>query len=94
MLRTDAQGRYRVLTIKPGAYPIGGGQVRTPHIHFEVAGHDDRLTTQMYFPGEAMNAADILLSEEPNPAPFMARPVTATAGGPARYVWDIVLASG
>lgn len=94
MLRTDAQGRYRVLTVKPGAYPIGPGMARTPHIHFEIAGREDRLTTQMYFPGEAMNESDILLRGEPNPAPLIAQARAASADGVARYGWDIVLISG
>lgn len=94
LLRTDAQGRYRLLTVKPGAYPIGGGQVRTPHIHFEVAGREDRLTTQMYFPGEALNESDILLRQEANSAPLIAQAAGASADGVARYAWDIVLISG
>ena len=36
-LTTDAEGRYRVRTIKPGAYPVGEGWSRPPHIHFKVA---------------------------------------------------------
>src|SRR5580765_3939893 len=32
---TDAEGRYRFKTIKPGAYPTGiGDWTRSPHIHF------------------------------------------------------------
>ena len=94
ILETDAQGRYRILTVKPGAYPIPGGQQRTPHIHFEIAGREDRLTTQMYFPGEALNAADILLRGEPDPAPLIAQAMPAAADGMHRYAWDIVLISG
>ncbi len=33
---SDAEGRYRFKTVKPGAYPVGGGWVRPPHIHFDV----------------------------------------------------------
>ena len=95
-LRTDAQGRYRVLTVKPGAYPIGGegSPMRTPHIHFEVSGRTDRLTTQMYFPGEALNASDILLRGQPGAEALVARALGAGADGMARYAWDIVLATG
>lgn len=35
---TDADGRYRIKTIKPGAYPDDSGTLRAPHIHFEVTG--------------------------------------------------------
>ncbi|MGH9960141.1 MAG: protocatechuate 3,4-dioxygenase, partial [Pyrinomonadaceae bacterium] len=63
---TDAQGRYRFKTIKPGAYPINPvnpGNVRPPHIHFDVTGTKDRLVTQMYFPDEPLNENDILFKE-------------------------------
>jgi protocatechuate 3,4-dioxygenase, beta subunit len=55
VLRTDAEGRYRFKTIKPGAYPDDSGAMRAPHIHFEVLGSTNRLVTQMYFAGEALN---------------------------------------
>lgn len=58
---TDAEGRYRFRTIKPGAYPATATWMRPPHIHFEVTGRTNRLTTQMYFPGEPLNDKDILL---------------------------------
>ena len=56
---TDAEGRFRFKTIKPGAYPTGVGDwIRPPHIHFDVSGHVNRLVTQMYFEGEALNDKD------------------------------------
>ncbi len=63
---TDAEGRYRVRTIKPGAYPVEEGWSRPPHIHFKVArrGYTE-LTTQMYFAGEALNDIDRLLQAVP-----------------------------
>lgn len=39
---TDAEGRYRFKTVKPGAYPAAGNWMRPPHLHFEVMGHRDR----------------------------------------------------
>jgi len=61
-LRTDAEGRYRVKTIKPGAYPVGDGWRRPPHIHFKVARRGfHELSTQMYFAGEPLNDIDRLL---------------------------------
>src|SRR5215203_5757671 len=48
VLTTDAEGRYRFKTIKPGAYPAGSGLMRPPHIHFEATGQINRLVTQMY----------------------------------------------
>ena len=62
---TDEEGRYSFKTIKPGAYPIPGGLVRTPHIHFRVVALSPILTTQMYFAGEPENETDILLSHHP-----------------------------
>jgi len=61
VLKTDAEGRYRFKTIKPGAYPTGPNSMRPPHIHFRLSGHDDELVTQMYFEGEALNEQDRFL---------------------------------
>ena len=63
---TDAEGRYRFKTIKPGAYPINPvnpSNVRPPHIHFDVRGAKDRLVTQMYFPDEPLNESDIIFKD-------------------------------
>lgn len=57
-VRTDAEGRYRFKTIKPGAYPAAPGWMRPPHLHFDVRGKASRLVTQMYFEGEELNAKD------------------------------------
>lgn len=55
---TDAEGRYRITTIKPGPYPWGNHRNawRPAHIHFSLFGHDfsQRLVTQMYFPGDPL----------------------------------------
>jgi protocatechuate 3,4-dioxygenase, beta subunit len=55
---TDADGRYRFTTIKPGAYPWGNhpNAWRPQHIHFSVFGRafTERLVTQMYFPGDPL----------------------------------------
>jgi protocatechuate 3,4-dioxygenase, beta subunit len=49
---TDEHGRYRFLTIKPGAYPAGD-YIRSAHIHFDIEGKVDRLITQLYMPADA-----------------------------------------
>lgn len=68
---TDAEGRYRIRTIKPGGYAVpyeGEGQLagwwRPPHIHFSIFGRAfaSRLVTQMYFPGDPLNDQDLLLN--------------------------------
>ena len=55
---TDAEGRFRFITIKPGAYPWGNhhNAWRPAHIHFSVFGRAfvQRLVTQMYFPGDPL----------------------------------------
>ena len=55
---SDEQGRYRFLTIKPGAYPWGNhtNAWRPAHIHFSVIGNAfvERVVTQMYFPGDPL----------------------------------------
>ena len=59
---TDAEGRYRFLTIQPGAYPWGNhpNAWRPRHIHFSLFGQAfaSRLVTQMYFPGDPLLAFD------------------------------------
>lgn len=57
ILTTDTEGRYRFRTIRPGIYAFGGVP-RPRHIHFDVTSRRARLTTQMYFPGEAENAVE------------------------------------
>ena len=63
-VRSDAEGRYQFLTLKPGAY--GAGFVRTPHIHVRVQAEGMRqITTQLYFPDEEeLNAQDFLYRPE------------------------------
>jgi protocatechuate 3,4-dioxygenase beta subunit len=55
---TDAEGRYRFVTIKPGAYPWKNhpNAWRPAHIHFSLFGRafTQRLVTQMYFPGDPL----------------------------------------
>ncbi len=95
LLRTTAQGRYRILTVKPGAYPDPAGGMRTPHIHFDVTSDDYRLVAQMYFPGEALNDKDILMSTMParhrDPALTICKSVESHEAGVFKFEWDIVL---
>jgi protocatechuate 3,4-dioxygenase beta subunit len=59
---TDDQGRYRFVTVKPGAYPWFNHENawRPAHIHMSVFGRafTNRLVTQMYFPGDPLFAFD------------------------------------
>jgi protocatechuate 3,4-dioxygenase, beta subunit len=55
---TDGEGRYRFVTILPGAYPWANhhNAWRPAHIHFSLFGpaFATRLVTQMYFPGDPL----------------------------------------
>lgn len=89
-IMTDRTGAWRITTIKPAGYnsPIG---FRTPHIHFDVRGRAQRLTSQMYFPDEdKTNQTDGLYSEMGSAAVQ----TVARADGVGRYSWDIVLMDG
>ena len=98
VLTTDAEGRYRFKTIKPGAYPAGPDRMRPPHIHFEVTGQSNRLVTQLYFAGEPLNDTDpFLQGVGPNKERLIVPlgPPTPELEPDARVaVWDIVLAQG
>jgi protocatechuate 3,4-dioxygenase beta subunit len=62
---TDADGRYRFVTVKPGAYPWQNhpNAWRPAHIHFSLFGPElaSRLVTQMYFPGDPLMPFDPIL---------------------------------
>ena len=97
---TDAEGRWRFVTIRPGAYPWRNhdNAWRPAHIHFSVFGRafTQRLITQMYFPGDPLFAFDPILGSVPAPARerLVARlDLDATVPEWAvGYRWDIVLA--
>lgn len=67
---TDAEGHYRFITIKPGAYPWLNHRNawRPAHIHFSLFGayFRSRLVTQMYFPGDPLMARDPILQSIPD----------------------------
>jgi protocatechuate 3,4-dioxygenase beta subunit len=69
---TDESGCFELRTVKPGAYPVptSDGWWRPPHIHFSLFGKVwlSRLVTQMYFPGEPLNAQDRILNAVPDAA--------------------------
>lgn len=74
---TDGAGRFRFRTIKPGGYAVPdhelgakAGWWRPPHLHFSLFGanYGARLITQMFFPGEPLNALDLILNSIPDKA--------------------------
>ena len=92
LVRTDGEGRYKLLTIKPGAYPATPGWTRPPHIHFDVRSKTSREVTQMFFPGESLNGTDrlFLAIPEAERAAVLARQAGVT-DGVTRLEWDVVL---
>jgi protocatechuate 3,4-dioxygenase beta subunit len=62
---TDDEGRYRFVTVKPGAYPWRNhaNAWRPAHVHFSLFGPSlaSRLVTQMYFPGDPLIPLDPIL---------------------------------
>jgi protocatechuate 3,4-dioxygenase beta subunit len=68
---TDAEGRYKFVTVKPGAYPWGnhGNAWRPAHVHFSLFGSSflSRLVTQMYFPGDPLFEFDPIYGSVSDP---------------------------
>ena len=66
---TDSSGRYRFVTIKPGAYPWRNHENawRATHIHLSLFGRAfvQRLVTQMYFPGDPLFYQDPIYNAVP-----------------------------
>jgi protocatechuate 3,4-dioxygenase beta subunit len=68
---TDSEGRYKFVTIKPGAYPWRNhhNAWRPAHIHFSLFGPSflTRLVTQMFFPGDPLFPFDPIFNGIPDP---------------------------
>ncbi len=67
---TDDEGRYRFVTVKPGAYPWKNhhNAWRPAHIHLSLFGEAfrSRLITQMYFPGDPLFGQDPIFNSVPD----------------------------
>ena len=82
---TDESGSFRIETVKPGFYGPRFAR-RTPHIHVKVKGErTPLLTTQLYFPDEALNAGDDLFRES------LLMDVSTAANGSLAARFDFVL---
>ncbi len=68
---TDREGRWRFTTIMPGRYPWPNhdNAWRPAHIHFSLFGQNflSRLVTQMYFPGDPLQALDPVMRSVADP---------------------------
>ncbi len=68
---TDDDGRYGILTVKPGMVPGPDGEPQAPHVDVSVfaRGLLTRLVTRIYFADEPdANASDPVLGLIPDPA--------------------------
>jgi protocatechuate 3,4-dioxygenase beta subunit len=84
-LRTDARGRYRFETVRPGHYK-GEAQPPPAHIHFEVRHPDaDGLLTELLFEG------DPHLGPDPPGAVVKLEPAPGSGQGALQARFDIVL---
>ena len=97
---SDAEGRYRFVTIKPGAYPWLNhpNAWRPAHIHFSIFGQafTQRLVTQMYFPGDPLFAHDPIFQavRDPKARELLVASFDLRQTEPEwalGYTWDIVL---
>ena len=97
---TDSEGRYRFVTIKPGAYPWQNHENawRPAHVHFSLFGPRlaGRLVTQMYFPGDPLIRLDPILKSiaDPRGRELLVASFDLEATEPAwalAYRWDIVI---
>lgn len=68
---TDAEGHYRFVTVRPGAYPWGNHKNawRPAHIHLSLLGpaFATRLVTQLYFPDDPLIEIDPIANAVPMP---------------------------
>jgi protocatechuate 3,4-dioxygenase alpha subunit len=89
---TDAEGRYRFTTVKPGAVPGPGNSFQAPHIVvcLFMRGLLRHLYTRIYFSDEVGNAEDPVLGLIEDPARRATLVAERTLGVP-EYRWDIVM---
>lgn len=94
-LASDRDGQFKFRSVKPKDYDTPVGR-RTPHIHFSIDGHSERLVTQMYFPNEPLNEIDFLLKNAAPKQSVIAESIDPLSGDPhaLAFRWTVVLAQG
>ena len=89
---TDNEGRFCFRTIKPGPVPGPSGSTQAPHLVVSVfmRGLLKRLVTRVYFPGDAAQAHDAILTlVAPDRRPTLVAREDSAHRGSLR--WDIIL---
>jgi protocatechuate 3,4-dioxygenase alpha subunit len=88
---TDAEGKFKITTIKPGPVPGRGNALQAPHINvaFFARGLLRQLYTRIYFAGETANASDPLLSAIEDEGARQS--LIARHGEGGAYRFDIIL---
>lgn len=90
-LLTDSDGRFSLVTVKPGRVPGPGNSLQAPHIVVAVfmRGLLRHAYTRIYFADEASNADDPILHLVPDAA---RRDTLIAQGSPSTgYRWDLVM---
>ena len=94
-LATDQDGEFKFRSVKPKDYDTPVGR-RTPHIHYSIDGHSERLVTQMYFPNEPLNDIDFVLKDADPRQSVIAEAMDPLSGDPQAlaFSWTVVLGVG
>ena len=89
-IATDANGTFRLTSIKPGPVPGPHGTLQAPHLEVSIfmRGLLIRLTTRVYFPDEPANATDPIL----NLVPAARRgTIIANKTESGTFHWDVLM---
>lgn len=89
---TDAEGRFRFRTVKPGPVPSSTAALQAPHLSVSIfmRGLLDRLVTRIYFSDEESNRTDeVLKLVDPARSPTLL--AQADFSEPSTYVWNVIL---
>ncbi|MGO8957725.1 MAG: protocatechuate 3,4-dioxygenase subunit alpha [Streptosporangiaceae bacterium] len=91
---TDIEGRYRIVTLRPGRLPSPAGVMEAPHLDVSVfaRGLLDRVVTRIYFADEVTaNSADPVLARIADVDRRATLIATEVAGQPREFAFDIRL---
>jgi protocatechuate 3,4-dioxygenase alpha subunit len=89
---TDENGAFQFRTIKPGSVPGPDHREQAPHLVISIfmRGLLKGLFTRMYFPGESLNANDMVLGLVPEErrSSLIARNIS---GPEPTFKWNVIL---